>query len=210
MAPDPARRPKTWLGPLSTITDITIGGCVVLLAVTVLLAGTSATGLRPNGLSFEAHVPAHLIEGLRAAPDALAPGAEFDGDVSVRMTATTAAQTALSVLTPVSGVLFVLAGAVILRRALRAAMWEGPFTLTVATRLRYLGYLAIFGGLAHALIAAITDALLLRRVLPDDHVAFSWVFTFPAPEIVIGFGMLAVSEIIRHGVRLREDVEGTI
>ncbi|WP_157745701.1 DUF2975 domain-containing protein [Nocardiopsis gilva] len=192
------------------MTDIAIGLGVVMLAVTVLLAVISATGLRPNGLSFEAHVPAHLIEGLRAAPDALAPGAEFDGDVSVRMPASTAAQTALSVLTPVSGLLFVLAGAVILRRALRAAMREGPFTLTVATRLRYVGYLAIFGGLAHALIVAVTDALLLRSVLPDEHVAFSWSFTFPAPEIVIGFGMLAVSEIIRHGVRLREDVEGTI
>ncbi|MBB6172274.1 hypothetical protein HNR23_002334 [Nocardiopsis mwathae] len=204
------QHPKTWLGPLEAVARLATLGCGLLLAMLVLLGGATVTGLIPYALGVEAHVPASQIDGLRADPGALAPGVAFDGDVGLTLTGATSGQVALSMLPTVSALLFVLAGATILRQALRSAMVEGPFTIGVADRLRRLGQLAVIGGLVHALIVTVTDALLFTTVLPSGHDGIAWSFNFPAPTIVFGFGMLAVSEIVRHGVHLREEVEGTV
>ena len=110
------------------------------------------------------------------------------------------------------GPFLLLAGALWLLRGLARSVREGdPFGHTNVQRLRTLGFLLV---VCAPVVEVINYALRLSlaNTLPPD--AFGDVgfpgFTFPFALLLAGLGAFILAEVFAHGLRLREDVEGTV
>jgi len=91
---------------------------------------------------------------------------------------------------------------------LRSARQGDPFTTANVRRLRKFGWLLLLGW---PLVAYVTTALKsdLAATVPAD--VTSGLFAPPIPlALVFGLAVLVLAEVFAHGLRLREDVEGTI
>lgn len=95
---------------------------------------------------------------------------------------------------------------VLLYRLVRSA--RQPFSAVNVRRLRGLGRFLLFGALIAALVEAVAGGLLARAVLTDHRFLFD--YDLPAGAVIGGIGLLAIAEVLRHGVRMREDLEGTV
>jgi hypothetical protein len=95
-----------------------------------------------------------------------------------------------------------------LRGLLRSARQGDPFTTANVRRLRQFGWLLLLGW---PLVAYVTTDLkaALAATVPAD--VTSGLFAPPIPlALVFGLAVLVLAEVFAHGLRLREDVEGTI
>jgi hypothetical protein len=101
----------------------------------------------------------------------------------------------------------------LLWRLVRAADRSGPFTLPVAIRMRWLGWVVLAGALAaSAAQGAATDALLhtLLRTQNDFGDALSRLpQILPAP-LLVWAGLLTFARIIRLGAAMDEDIQATV
>jgi hypothetical protein len=91
---------------------------------------------------------------------------------------------------------------------LRSARRGDPFTVANVWRLRQFGWLLLLGW---PLVAYLTMALKewLASSLPANETG--GLFAPPiGGALVFGLAVLALAEVFAHGLRLREDVEGTI
>jgi DUF2975 family protein len=90
----------------------------------------------------------------------------------------------------------------------RAARRDNPFTTPIARKLRGLGALLLLGTLAAALVESLAQGWLTAELLPTHGFVFD--YDLPTGAVIGGIGMLAIAEIVRRGVRMREDLEGTV
>jgi hypothetical protein len=91
---------------------------------------------------------------------------------------------------------------------LRSARRGDPFTIANVWRLRQFGWLLLLGW---PLVAYLTMALKewLASSLPANETG--GLFAPPiGGALVFGLAVLALAEVFAHGLRLREDVEGTV
>jgi hypothetical protein len=91
---------------------------------------------------------------------------------------------------------------------LRSARRGDPFTIANVWRLRQFGWLLLLGW---PLVAYLTTALKewLASSLPANETG--GLFAPPiGGALVFGLAVLALAEVFAHGLRLREDVEGTV
>ena len=91
---------------------------------------------------------------------------------------------------------------------LRSARQGDPFTTANVWRLRQFGWLLLLGW---PLVAYVTMVLkeLLAMTPPADQTG--GVFAPPIGlALIFGLAVLILAEVFAHGLRLREDVEGTI
>ena len=91
---------------------------------------------------------------------------------------------------------------------LRSARHGDPFTTANVWRLRQFGWLLLLGW---PLVAYLTMALkeALATTLPANDTA--GLFAPPiGGALLFGLAVLVLAEVFAHGLRLREDVEGTI
>jgi hypothetical protein len=91
---------------------------------------------------------------------------------------------------------------------LRSARQGDPFTTANVWRLRQFGWLLLLGW---PLVAYLTMALkeALASTLPANQT--SGLFAPPiGGALLFGLAVLVLAEVFAHGLRLREDVEGTI
>jgi hypothetical protein len=105
-------------------------------------------------------------------------------------------------------VLLILAALWQLWGLLRSARQGDPFTTANVWRLRQFGWLLLLGW---PLVAYVTMALKewLATTPPADQTG--GVFAPPIGlALLFGLAMLVLAEVFAHGLRLREDVEGTI
>ncbi len=93
---------------------------------------------------------------------------------------------------------------------LRSARHGDPFTGANVWRLRQFGWLLLLGWpLVTALTMALKELLAATWASPADPTGG----TFAPPiggALVFGLAVLVLAEVFAHGLRLREDVEGTI
>ncbi|MEU3351968.1 DUF2975 domain-containing protein [Streptomyces sp. NPDC037389] len=93
-------------------------------------------------------------------------------------------------------------------RLLKAVMLEGPFTETVARRLSVLGWFVAVGTPLAGLVVGWSQSWLVGSMAP---VAGSGpVVAGPQVLILAGLAAMIMGKIMREGVRMREDLEGTI
>jgi hypothetical protein len=95
-----------------------------------------------------------------------------------------------------------------LRRWVRSARANGPFTHGGTVTLRLIGLLLITATPVAAALEALARGLLTATVTTRHAFVFSW--DFPGYAVVGGMGLVAVAEILHRGTTLREDVEATI
>jgi hypothetical protein len=109
--------------------------------------------------------------------------------------------------------LFTLAALVLLLRFLRAASQEGPYADTVPGTLAALGWLVLVGAPVSGLLVAVSRQVLrgsLTAGVPSTSWYADWWAAFPWWSTATGIAALTFAHILRIGVRMREDLEGTI
>jgi hypothetical protein len=102
------------------------------------------------------------------------------------------------------------AGLWLLRGLARSVLEGDPFGPVNVQRLRRLGYLLVLGTPALVLVSGTLRNALIQT-LPDPRADVSFPgLTVPPGALIGGLGAFILAEVFAHGVRLREDVEGTV
>lgn len=93
-------------------------------------------------------------------------------------------------------------------RLLKAVLLQGPFTEAVSRRLSVLGWFVAVGTPLAGLVVGWSQSWLVGSMAP---IAGSGP-TVSGPQVLVLAGLAAVimGKIMREGVRMREDLEGTI
>jgi hypothetical protein len=196
-------------------------GYLVVTAVIgfVLLLGTFATiGTVANAVGNNPHVDVPTVvprSDLRSR--LLGPGVEPSGDlpVTLRIDEPTSAQILLSVARTLAPFLVGLAALALVWGIARSVRAGDPFGTANVRRLRWLGALVLAGTVVLPLVSSgLQDALFSTSnaagaSLDDGPVGTGGVDFSTAP-LVVGLCVLVLAEVFAYGVRLREDVEGTV
>ncbi|TMR20686.1 DUF2975 domain-containing protein [Nonomuraea turkmeniaca] len=200
--------PTRWIIRLDILLSIGLAlGCLGALAGLVMNAGMAFFGT-PSGVGVPLRVFDVPVDGLAAG------GATIDAvsaEVTVRPDGAEPLQGLLHLLMWAPGTATGLLAMFTLVRALRRARSgdRALFSAATARDLRRLGWILIAGALVSAVIGMVTEAILSSMLLAESH-----PFYPPPGEllgvIVAGFAALGVSEIVRRGVALLEEVEATI
>jgi hypothetical protein len=185
---------------VAAVAAVRVGGAVVYLVER--LSGV-------NDVHVSAHLPLRGVEVTRS-PDGLTGGSRLDSplETSVILDYPSPWQFTLWVLLRLPSLLVYLTFFVLLHRLVRRARGEGPFTTAVAGRLRLLGGVLLVAAPAAAALEGVAKALLAATVTTRHEFTPGW--DFPGYAVIGGAGLIAVAEIVRRGVLLREDVEATI
>lgn len=183
-----------------------VGSALEIVSTTVGLARGGNTLLGGRTLPVHAELPQDQVRSLPAGVRLT-----HDPKVTLEVKNPSATQLLLSDGTGV-GPLALLAGALWLLRALARSVREGdPFGPANVQRLRRLGFLLVVGGPVVELVTW-TLRLSLANTLPPN--AFGNVgfpgFNFPFVWLLAGLGAFILADVFAHGLRLREDVEGTV
>nr|WTB34679.1 DUF2975 domain-containing protein [Streptomyces sp. NBC_00830] len=107
----------------------------------------------------------------------------------------------------VLGILFLL------NRLIQGASREGVFTARTVKHLRVAGWWLLIGCLIAEVLEAGAHAALLATLAQDyTFTADSWLGTWQPPYALVftALGILTFSRIMRAGVAMREDLEGTV
>ncbi|MFG1966834.1 DUF2975 domain-containing protein [Nonomuraea sp. NPDC049028] len=197
-----------WLNRLEILLTfsliISCLGALALLAFTFMMAffGT------PNGVGVPLHVYDVPVAGM-AAPDTTISGASADVTVGPQGAAPLVGLLYLLLWGP--GVATTLLALFTVVRAIRRARSgdRALFSAVTAAHLRRLGWILIIGSLATGALGMVAEPILSSLLL-----AKSYPFHLEVGEVlagvVTGVAVLGVSEIVRRGVALLEEVEATI
>ncbi|MDH6188256.1 hypothetical protein M2168_001288 [Streptomyces sp. CZ24] len=122
-------------------------------------------------------------------------------------------QRLLGVLSQTPPLVLLAGGLILLNRVLHSAAHIGVYTVQTASRLRVLGWWLLLGSIAAALTQSIAQAALLSVLAENIPLSAESVLhttTFPYLAVGTALGLLAFARIMRVGVAMREDIEGTI
>ncbi|OLF12688.1 hypothetical protein BLA60_05220 [Actinophytocola xinjiangensis] len=108
--------------------------------------------------------------------------------------------------------LFGLGALALLVRFLRTAWQEGPYADTVPGRLSTLGWFVLAGAPAAELLHAVSRTALRDSLLHGTPAGWftEWRAGFPWWSLAAGITALTFAHILTIGVRMREDLEGTV
>ncbi|MEF3114225.1 DUF2975 domain-containing protein [Streptomyces chrestomyceticus] len=93
-------------------------------------------------------------------------------------------------------------------RLLKAVVRQGPFTDTVARQLSVLGWFVTGGTLLAGLVAGWSQSWLVASMAPL--VGSGPTVTGPSVLVLAGLAAVIMGKIMRQGVHMRKDLEGTI
>ncbi|NBE56419.1 DUF2975 domain-containing protein [Streptomyces boluensis] len=93
-------------------------------------------------------------------------------------------------------------------RLLNTVLLEGPFTDAVSRRLSVLGWVVAVGAPLAGLVAGSSQSWLVDSMAPV--VGSELAVSGPQVLILAGLAAVIMGKIMREGVRMREDLEGTI
>jgi hypothetical protein len=187
---------------------------LILLLGTTLEIVSTAIGLARGGntLLGGRMLPVHA-ELPREQVKSLPPGVVLthDPEVTLEVRDPSAAQLLLSDGLWV-GPFVLLAGSLWLLRSLARSVRErDPFGPSNVRRLRLLGFLLVVGAPVVEIVNYALRLSLANTLPPGEFgdVGFPG-FNFPFPLLLAGLGAFILAEVFAQGVRLREDVEGTV
>jgi hypothetical protein len=109
--------------------------------------------------------------------------------------------------------LFSLGALWLLLRFLQTAAHRGPYAGAVPGRLAAFGWFTLIGGPLSSALEALSRASLMGSLAPDVSTSSwvdRWLSDFPAWSVVAGIAALTFAHILRIGVGMREDLEGTV
>ena len=184
-----------------------------LLLLTILWAA-AVIGSAVAGAASGTYIPPLEITtwpGQLAEP--LPPGFDLVQHVPIQVTLRqpTLAQLLLSVAVGLLPPLLVAAVLWLLRGLARSVRQGDPFGAANVRRLRRLGLLFLLGYPVMVIVTRLLQDWLVTTlpVLPLGGIGTTF-HVISAEALLAGLGMFLLAEVFAHGLRLREDVEGTI
>ena len=185
---------------------------VAAVAFAVLQIVNPAVGAARDGRML---VGATLPAKLQISPQRvhLPAGLRHDGwlTTTVQVKDPTAAQEALAAAMDLTQLTLFIAVLWLLRGIVRSVRLEEPFGAGTVRRLRGIGGVLLIGA---PIVEAINDGLrteLFDRLSAAQQTGVGTAgYTIPGNFLLAGLGALILAEVFAHGLRLREDVEGTI
>jgi hypothetical protein len=103
-----------------------------------------------------------------------------------------------------------IAGLWLLRGIARSVREGDPFNAANVRRLRGIGFLLVLGVPAVELLDYSLRLQLFNSLPPSLGNISTAGWSVPGNELLAGLGVFILAEVFAHGVRLREDVEGTV
>jgi hypothetical protein len=195
-------RQSDWLAELQVV----LGVAVAVAAVAVLWA----TGRAAFGATVSFTVPSASIDSLAVyLPTVLEPGVGIDlgGEIDVVAADPSAWQRLASLLTHLPSYAVALVILILLWRIVRTARRADPFTPRVARRLLRLGVIALAGGLLADMIQLAATFLGSETVF-DGFASASYTYSWW--WLLVGFGFLAVGEVVKRGAVLRAELDTVV
>ncbi len=144
---------------------------------------------------------------------ALSDGVRLQGwpSVTLEVEDPTTEQIALSVAMDVGPWLLFTTGLLLLWGLARSVRQGDPFGRANVKRLRGLGFILVLGAPVVELVNSSLRASLYNELPPGRFGDIGTAgFELPAAALLAGLGAFILAEVFAHGVRLREDVEGTV
>ena len=185
---------------------VVLGSSVVYLSEVVGIVRGGEAFFGGRSLFVDAELPQNTIKSLP-------PGVKLRHDPAVTLEVPNAtAKQRLLALAANIGPLVLLAGALWLLRGLAKSVTQGdPFGPANVARLRRLGVLLLVGAPVVELVNFLLR-LQLSMTLPEGQfgdIGFPGL-NVPGVPMLAGLGALILAEVFAQGVRLRDDVEGTV
>ena len=157
-----------------------------------------------------------LTVPLQLSPDDVGPlpdGLRLSGwpDVLVEIHDPTTKQMLLRSATDFGPLVLFIAGLWLLRGFMGSVRKGDPFGAPNVQRLRGIGFLLVVGAPVVELVNYSFRQMIFSEVPPYPSVDLgSAGYALPAAALVGGLGAFILAEVFAYGLRLREDVEGTI
>ncbi len=131
--------------------------------------------------------------------------------VTVQIHDPTAAQLLLSVGMDLSQIVLFVAVLWLLRGIARSVRDGDPFGSANVRRLRAIGFWLVAGGVAVEVVNTSLRTALYNQLPANQfgNIGTSG-FNIPGNFLLAGLGAFILAEVFAHGLRLREDVEGTV
>jgi hypothetical protein len=169
-------------------------------------SGPACSGARANGIALTATAGplAHLRAGVTSG----------GGQILLCASHPTTGQRLLVAMTWVPTVAFYLAVVLLLGQLLRVIRSGGPFAVTVARRLRFLGWFVLAGSLVvtagqSVAQSAFASTVITGSVPAASHAADAGIDVIFVP-LLIACGLLTLARVIRAGARMSDDLAGTV
>jgi hypothetical protein len=193
-------RKADWLGEMQAALMLGTGAVGVAITVVVWEVVT--------GAPMVSRVPAEAIAGMSGSSAGLT-GAMVAADsmVEVRIAEPSTSQVIAHALTTLPGLLVVLVMLAMLARIVRAARRADPFTGQTVRRLRVLAISILVGGVLASVVETIAEFNLSLSVTPGS-ISAQWAL--PGQWMLLGFGFLAVAEVINRGAMMRAELDTVI
>lgn len=177
---------------------------VVAFSVGVV-AGAVAGAVGDRSLSVDAVVSDEEV--LADLGRVLGPGVEpVEASVRVRIVDPDAGQAAAWAGSLLGFAMLTAAVLWFLRAILRSVREGDPFTPANVRRLRWIGYLTV----AYVPVGTMSTILQHEVINSTATGRLGLSFAVSFTPVVLGMGVLLLAEVFAHGIRLREDVEGTV
>jgi hypothetical protein len=208
------------MGPHAPSRAVTIGYRLVTLFLVIAVAfGAVAIASVGVGLARDGDSLLYgdtLTVPLQLSPDDAGPlpsGVRFQGwpDVSAEVKHPTSKQMLLRSATDFGPLVLFVAGLWLLRGFARSVRDGDPFGAPNVQRLRRLGFLLVVGApLVELLNWSLRQSL--YNNLPPNRFGNIGVagFSLPGAALLGGLGAFILAEVFAYGLRLREDVAGTV
>ncbi|QEV16150.1 DUF2975 domain-containing protein [Streptomyces alboniger] len=207
------------LEPMSTAVRAVVTLVAVLLGAGLLgllfSDGVQVLGIGDTSVCAE---DSTMSVGVGEGPDwgvEPAPGATVDLDAHPNYctTAPSTAQSLLNTATKLVPFVFSTGALLLVLQLIRSAEREGLYTVRTAERLRKLGWWLLAGSTLAAIAGSTAKTGLIASLSRDSEVsALSGLLSWDIPYMAIftGLGVLSFARVMRVGITMREDLEGTV
>lgn len=197
-----ALRRADWLRELDGLLRIAVMVCIVLGIANVIAAFT--------GRPFDVGIPGQDVLRTDALTN-VRPDVTLDpsADISLRPGHPSGTQLILVTLSTLPTYVLTTIAVLLLWRLVSVARHTDPFTDATARRLRTLGWLLVIGGptsVAVQFVARFALSYTVTTIGPQATLNLGTLATW----FLAGFGMLAISEVVRRGTALRTELDEVV
>ncbi|MEV6197879.1 DUF2975 domain-containing protein [Streptomyces sp. NPDC051920] len=192
----------------AVLTVLGVFGSMFVDGVSVLGVGDTTICVTDETKTVNSGVPSYL--DFKAAPGASLdlgahPGYCTDDPSTV--------QGLLNTATQAPSFVFTMGALLLVLRLIRGAEGDGLYTARTAERLRGVGWWLLAGSVLAAIVESVSEKALIDSLSRGGDVgALSGLISWDAPYMAIltGLGVLSFARIMRVGVAMRDDLDGTV
>ncbi len=210
------------LGPLDAVSRVLLSVLLASVGIAVVFAVVGAVRGDAGGVSVAGiGDPDPCIETTVAAAGIATGGSYGRGvdrseasvnvdDVRICLTDATWWQDLAGDVEPVGQLALVLAAVVLLRRIIRAAREEGPFTDGVAARVRHLAWLLLAQALVWPFVVAASRGVALEEATGEPWYGSLLAAPFTVLLVVVAVGVLTVARVLRMSAPMQDELDALV